>query len=225
MLKISPKTYFAAISALAFTIWAGTAVAQTATPTPVPPTSGPGASPTAGGAPPAPTPVPGGAPTTGETDTMEHYLTNHPKVADELHNDPSLINNPQWLAKHPVVQNWMNTHQNVKQDAASNPQNFVNHTEHETLNTDRRAMNNTDEYLSKHPALAKQLNENPRLIDDPKFLAAHPSLQNYMNEHPSVANEWRAHPEAFADAARADERYNKTGQVPHINQPRPVVKK
>jgi hypothetical protein len=225
MLSTSPKMlkHLSMISALALTVWAGTALAQSDTPTPVSPSAGPGASPTAGG--PAPTPVPGGAPTTGETDTMEHYLTNHPKVADELHNDPSLINNPQWLAKHPVVQNWMNNHQNVKADAASNPKNFVNHTEHETLNNDRRAMNNTDEYLSKHPALAKQLNENPRLIDDPKFLAAHPSLDNYLKDHPGTANEWKSHPEAFADAARADERYNKTGQVPRVNQPRPVAKK
>lgn len=231
MLKASPKTfaYFAAITALALTVCLGTALAQSDTPTPVSPSAGPGASPTAG---PGASPTAGGpspslnqAPTTPETDTMEHYLTNHPKVADELHNDPSLINNPQWLAKHPVVQNWMNNHPNVKADAVNNPNAFVNHTEKETLNTDRRAMNNTDDYLAKHPALAKQLNENPKLIDNPQFLAAHPSLQNYMNEHPNIANEWRAHPDAFADAARADERYNKTGQVPRINQPKPVAKK
>lgn len=223
MSRISPKgfTYFAAISVLALTVWAGTALAQSATPTPVSPSAGPGASPTSA----PPSPSLNSAPSTGETDTMEHYLTNHPKVADELHNDPSLINNPQWLAKHPVVSNWMNTHQNVKADAAANPNSFVNHTERETLNNDRRAMNNTDEYLSKHPALAKQLNENPRLIDDPKFLAAHPSLDTYLKDHPGTANEWKSHPEAFADAARADERYNKTGQVPHINQPKPVAKK
>ena len=217
MLNASPKTlkHFAIVSALAMTAWVGTAAAQSSTPSPVSPTAGPG---------PATTPA-NGAPTTGETDTMEKYLTNHPRVADELHNDPSLINNPQWLAKHPVVQNWMNTHQNVKQDAATNPKNFVNNTEHETLNRDRKAMNNTDEYLSKHPGLAKQLNENPRLIDDPKFLAEHPSLNNYMKDHPGVANEWKSHPEAFADAARADARYNRTGKVPPINHPRTSAKK
>lgn len=169
---------------------------------------------------------PASAPTTPETNTMEHYLTNHPQVADELHNNPSLINNPQWLAQHPEVNNWMTNHPNVKADALSNPQSFVNHTERETLTKDRRQMNNTDEFLSKHPEMAKQLNANPNLIDDPKYLSQHPGLQNYLNEHPGIANEWKNHPQAFADAARADERYNKTGQVPPVgHQTKAAVKK
>jgi len=63
------------------------------------------------------------------------------------------------------------------------------------------------------------LSENPRLIDDPKFVADHPALNNYLNTHPGVKNEWENHPQAFADAARADERYNKTGKVPPIDHP------
>lgn len=210
MLNASPRMlkHIAMLGALVTATWIGTAMAQISStnsgPTPAP----------------APAPTSGSPATVPETDTMEHYLNNHPQVADELHNDPSLINNPAWLAKHPTVQNWMNNHPNVKQDAAMNPKNFVDHTEHETLRTDRQALNNTDDFLSKHPGLAKQLNDNPKLIDDPKFLADHPALNTYMKDHPSVANEWRDHPNAFADAARAEERYNKTGQVP-----KPIKKK
>jgi hypothetical protein len=208
MLKVSPKllkhiavlAVFAAAS-LMTSAWAQESPSS-GTPTGSPPSN------------PGPTPSSGSPATGSETGTMEHYLNNHPKVADELHNDPSLINNPQWLSQHPVVQNWMNKHPNVKEDAATNPKEFVNHTEHETLNTDRHALNSTDDYLSKHPALAKQLNENPKLVDDPKFLADHPSLNNYLKEHPGTADEWKSHPNTFADAARANERYNKTGQVP-----------
>lgn len=193
----------AMVGALAAATWMGTAFAQT---TPPPSTTAP--------------------PTTAETDTMEHYLTNHPKAADELHGNPALINNPQWLAQHPEVQNWMNRHPNAKADAAENPTSFVNHTERETLNKDRKAVTGTDEFLSKHPDMAKELNENPKLIDDPKFLATHPALDNYLKKNPGVRNEWMNHPEAFAKAARADERYNKTGKVPPIgHQEKPEAKK
>lgn len=214
MLHASPKLlkHIAMTGALALTTWMGTALAQT-------PSSSEPASPSTSPTSPAMPGPTSSAPTTRETDTMENYLTNHPKVADELHNNPSLINNPEWLSKHPQVQNWMNTHPNVKSDAAANPSEFVHHTEHETLNRDRQSVNHTDQFLSQHPGLAKQLNENPRLIDDPKFVADHPALNNYLNTHPGVKNEWENHPQAFADAARADEKYNKTGKVPPIDHP------
>jgi hypothetical protein len=167
----------------------------------------------------APTPSMQAPATTRETGTMENYLTNHPKVADELHNNPSLINNPQWLSQHPEVNNWMSSHPNMKADAASHPDQFVNHTERETLNRDRKELNKTDSFLSQHPALANQLSKNPNLVDDPKFVADHPALQNYMKDHPGVAQEWKDHPEGFAEAARANERYNRTGKVPPYNHP------
>lgn len=198
MLNASPKLtkHFAMVGTIVASTWMGTALAQTANP-----------SPNAG-------------PTGGQTDTMEHYLTNHPRVADELHNNPSLINDPQWLAQHPQVNNWMNKHPDVKQNAVGNPNEFVHHTERETLNKDRAAMNGTDKFLASHPDVAKQLNQNPSLIDNPQFRADHPQLNNYLKEHPGVADEWKNHPEWFAKAARADARYNKTGQVPNINHPR-----
>lgn len=210
MLNASPRVlkHIATVGTLAAFTWIGSALAQTS-----------------GSLPSANPPSPNLGPTTGQTDTMEHYLTNHPKVADELHNDPSLINNPQWLAQHPTVQNWMSRHPDVKQDALRDPNQFVHHTERETLTKDRRAMNGTDEFLSKHPEMAKQLNENPKLIDSPAFRADHPQLNNYLKEHPGLADEWKNHPEEFAKAARADARYNRTGQKPHINHPRATAKR
>lgn len=202
-MNASPKLrHILMTGALAMTTWLGTSFAQSTQ-----------------------TPALEAPPTTAENDTMDHYLTNHPRVADELHNNPSLINNPQWLAQHPEVQNWMNTHPNVKADAVTNPKSIVNQTERQTLNTDRRALNNTDNFLSQHPGMAKQLNANPNLVDDPKYLAAHPALQSYLKDHPAIASEWKNHPEAFADAARADERYNKTGRVPPVAHTKPVAKK
>jgi hypothetical protein len=221
MFDASPKLkHLLVTGALVASTWVGTAVAQSAT---NPATGQSATNPGTGQS--ATNPSEAAPPTTPETDTMEHYLTNHPRVADELHNDPSLINNPQWLSQHPEVKNWMNNHPNVKADAALNPKNIVNNTERETLNNDRHAMNNTDSFLAQHPGMAKQLNADPNLIDNPKYLAQHPALQNYLNQHPGIANEWKDHPKAFADAARADERYNKTGQVPPVAGARPAAKK
>jgi hypothetical protein len=66
--------------------------------------------------------------------------------------------------------------------------------------------------------MAKQLNANPKLIDDPKCLADHPALDKYLADHPGVKNEWMNHPEYFAKAARAEDRSiqkNKASPVTH----------
>jgi len=201
MLNTSPKLlkHLAVVGALAATTWLGTALAQTS----APPTEAP--------------------PTTPETHSMETYLTNHPKVAEELHNNPSLINDPNWLAKHPHVQNWMANHPNVKADAAAHPASFVGHTERETLTRDRTGLRGTDEFLSKHPEMAKELNANPRLIDNSQYLADHPALNKYLADHPGVKNEWMKHPEYFAKGARAENRsMQKAKESPatHTKTPR-----
>ena len=202
MSTASPKLlkHFAMVGTLAAFAWVGTALAQT-TADPAAPMAGPDAA---------------------QTGSMEHYLNNHPEEAKELHENPSLINDPNWLAKHPTVQHWMNSHPNVKQDAIHNPNDFVHHTERETVDKDHRNLNSTDRFLSRHPDVAKQLNENPKLIDDPQYRADHPELNNYLNKHPGVADEWKRHPNEFAKAVRANGNYNRTG---HVREPRTAARK
>src|SRR5215469_6897850 len=48
------------------------------------------------------------------------------------------------------------------------------------------AQHNMGEFLGQHPELREQLNKNPNLINDPKF----------VSEHPEIADHWKAHPSA-----------------------------
>jgi hypothetical protein len=148
-------------------------------------------------------------PTKPETNTMDQYLNNHPGVANQLHNNPSLINNPQWLAQHPKVQNYMNSHPALKTDAAAHPDTFVNKTEHHDVVADHKALNATDAYAREHPEIADQLKNNPKLIDDPKYLADHPGLDKYLAQHPEIRQAAQAHPDTFAKAAEANNKYEK----------------
>lgn len=58
----------------------------------------------------------------------------------------------------------------------------------------RDAQHNMGEFLGQHPELREQLNKNPNLINDPKFVSEHPDLQKYMQDHPKIADHWKAHP-------------------------------
>jgi len=147
-------------------------------------------------------------PTTSETNTMDHYLNTHPEAAKQLHNDPSLINNPQWLAQHPNVQNYLNNHPGMKADAANHPNEFVNHTERHDVAADHKALTGADELAKDHPKVADELKNNPKLIDDPKYLAQHPGLDKYLAQHPEIRQEAQAHPDAFAKAVEKNKAFN-----------------
>lgn len=148
-------------------------------------------------------------PNPSETHTMDNYLNNNPRIAKELHENPSLINDPKWLSEHPKVQNWMNSHPTMKTDAATRTSQFVNQTERHDLKVDHQALNGTDAFMKNHPQVAGELKNDPNLINDPNYLAKHPQLDNYLAKHPEVRKDWQEHPKEFAKAAERNNRYNE----------------
>ncbi len=139
---------------------------------------------------------------------VDDYLASHPDAARDLHNDPSLIDNPNWLAEHPQVQTYMRDHPGVAAEAARNPAAVVNRADYSALKMAHRDLTKTDSFLSHNPNLARQLENNPKLIDDPHFMAQHPGLNNYLAAHPDIRREWTHHPDEFAKAAEANRNHN-----------------
>jgi len=71
-----------------------------------------------------------------------------------------------------------------------------------------------DRFLDSHPEVAEQLRKDPSLIDNRRWVAGHPALQQYMHEHPEVADAFRAHPDAFM---RDEDRYGRQEGDRHIS--------
>ncbi|MGH7881009.1 MAG: hypothetical protein ACREQD_16160, partial [Candidatus Binataceae bacterium] len=42
-----------------------------------------------------------------------------------------------------------------------------------------------------------QLSHNPRLVDDPAYMKAHPDLKEYLEHHPAVREKFKSHPRLF----------------------------
>ncbi len=63
-----------------------------------------------------------------------------------------------------------------------------------------------DGFLDNHPEIAEQLKKNPKLIDDKKWVDAHPELQQFLSEHPEMREQFDQHPYAFM---RDENRYDR----------------
>ena len=75
-------------------------------------------------------------------------------------------------------------------------------------------------YLDEHPEVARQLSADPRLCDNPQFLATHPGLDRYFANHPEVRSELQSHPDRFMTDEWKRERWENGGPHPLANTDR-----
>jgi hypothetical protein len=140
-----------------------------------------------------------------ELNNFDRYLDDHPEIARDLRNNPNLINNPNWLEQHPSTQEFLRNHPGVNEEIRENPTQFMsreNRFERNGGDVSHGEAASADKYLDQHPEIARQLQRDPRLIDNPNYLAKHPSLQSYLQNHPEVKEDWKQHPYAFEKRQR-----------------------
>jgi hypothetical protein len=143
------------------------------------------------------------------------YLVEHPEVAHELGHNPSLADNPQFLATHPGLDSYLAAHPGVRAELQSHPNAFMSdewrmeayqHEMHERGVWHNEVSNFNGGYLNDHPDVASELSRNPGLADNPQFLATHPGLDTYLASHPGVRTQLQAHPGWFMRGERRLER-------------------
>ena len=154
---------------------------------------------------------------------MDRFLDGHPEVAEQLRKDPSLINNQEFVEKHPELQEFLQNHPGVREEFKENPNAFMRqenrYERHEGDDRDRdrdrdrrdgdttrRELASMDRFLDGHPELAEQLRKDPSLINNREFVENHPALQEYLQSHPEVREELKENPNAFM---RQENRYER----------------
>jgi len=53
------------------------------------------------------------------------------------------------------------------------------------------------QFLDHHPEVAEQLEKDPSLIDNQRWVSEHPALQNFLRDHPRLDAAFRANPNQF----------------------------
>ncbi len=56
---------------------------------------------------------------------------------------------------------------------------------------------NFDQYLDSHPKVARELVQNPQLVNNEEFLEHHPGLRGFLANHPGVRDEIHESPGQF----------------------------
>jgi len=73
----------------------------------------------------------------------------------------------------------------------------------------RQELQNFDNFLDTHPAIDAELTKNPRLIESPEWVSAHPELKSFMAAHPGVREEMKETPRFFM---HREAQFDKSGR-------------
>jgi len=154
---------------------------------------------------------------------MNRFLDDHREVAEQLRKDPSLIDNREWVASHPALQEYLQSHPAVRQAFRSDPNAFMHDEErldqrerdrYDRRDYDRREADRTSanpydgdernrgeltgfgQFLGSHTSVADELSRDPSLANNREYLESHPELNDYLKAHPTMSQQLAANPQA-----------------------------
>jgi YHS domain-containing protein len=156
-----------------------------------------------------------------ELAATDRFMDTHPEIAEQLHKDPSLIKNKEFVESHPALHEFLQTHPEVREEFRENPNGFMRQEGRFERREDSRdrgtALQDRDrtsfhdrdrddlssfgQFLGGHSTLAQQLSKDPSLANNKEFLANHAELQDYLKTHPEVQKQLATNPQSVIPPA------------------------
>src|SRR5580700_1861828 len=150
-----------------------------------------------------------------EVVNMGQFLKAHPEIAEQLQKDPKLIDNQRFVNDHPQLHQFLAEHPHVREQFDEHPYAFMR--DEDRLYRDERGNGNGNDitrrevatmngFLNDHHEIAEQLQKDPKLIDNQKYVDNHPELHAFLADHPEVRQQFDEHPDAFM---KDEDRYQR----------------
>src|SRR5262245_54850700 len=120
---------------------------------------------------------------------FDAFLDAHPSIEQDLEKNPKLMNDPNYLASHQDLKNFLTSQPAIGAQATRNPRELMDRLEkfeksgRDIPKADLKAF---DDFLDKHPDMEKELRKNPSLLNDATYLGNHSELKSFLAAHPST---------------------------------------
>jgi hypothetical protein len=147
--------------------------------------------------------------TVRELASFDSFMDSHPEIAEQLHKNPSLVENKEFVENHPALQTYLQQHPSVREEVSENPNAFMHREQRFDQRETNRELTNLDQFMDRHPEIAEQLRKNPSLVNDKEFVQKHPALQEFLQQHGAAAQDMRQNPSAFM---QQEQRFDQSEQ-------------
>jgi hypothetical protein len=145
-----------------------------------------------------------------ELANMDRFMDSHPEIAEQLRKDPSLVDNREFVANHPALQQFLADHPGVREEYKEHPEAFMRMEERfdrreDSMRRDRDVTSGElasfNQFLGGHDKIADELSKNPTLANNQEYLENHPALKDYLRANPQVHEELSENPQTFIKSA------------------------
>ena len=140
-----------------------------------------------------------------ELTNFDRFLDSHPAIDHELRKNPALINNSEYIAKHPEFKEFLENHPGVREEIKETPRYFVRRAEkfdNSARDIRHAELVNFDRFLDSHPSIDQDLRKNPRLVDDPNLHFTAPGTQGISRSPSCRARRLERAPESVHAARK-----------------------
>ena len=144
-----------------------------------------------------------------DLDALDAFLDSTPDVSKDVHQNPALLNEPNYLSSHPGLEKFLQEHPKVREQARRNPTAVLRQEQrwdNRGGDISQWQVQVLDKFLDEHPQIDRDLRKNPRLASDDAYVARHPQLREFLKEHPGVRESISEHPELVMNRERHYER-------------------
>jgi hypothetical protein len=139
---------------------------------------------------------------------MDHFLDGHPEIAEQLRKNPELIDNREWVANHPALQEYLQKHPGVSEEFHTHPVAFMRDEERydrqdgysDRDDRNRGELTSFGKFLGGHSSVASELSNDPSLANNKEYLASHPELDEYLKAHPAVSQQLATNPQSVMNS-------------------------
>jgi len=146
-----------------------------------------------------------------ELANMDRFMDGHPEIAEQLRKDPSLVDNREFVANHPALQQFLADHPGVREEYKEHPEAFMHMEERfdrreDSMRRDRDVTSGElasfNQFLGSHDKIADEISKNPSLANNQEYLENHPALKDYLQANPQVHEELSENPQMFIKSAQ-----------------------
>jgi hypothetical protein len=152
---------------------------------------------------------------------MDQFLDQHKDIEKQLEKNPFAINDQRYLEHHKDLARFLDDHPRIRAEFDENPRYFMqreNQFEDSAADRDQarpyrnqanpapanpnpdlttQEVARMDQFLDDHEGIEKQLEKNPTLIDNKKYLEHHKDLARFLDDHPQIREEFDENPRYF----------------------------
>jgi len=131
---------------------------------------------------------------------FHQFLDSHPEIAEQLHKDPSLADNQQFLKTHAPLQAYLQEHSAIREQLKTNPNASMQ--QEDAFGRDNRQDHDQrvasfKQFLDGHANISDELSKDPTRVKDHQYVQKRPELEAYLNAHPDIREQLMANPRDF----------------------------